>query len=118
LVERFTSVGIDLLRTFGIPGTSRIFGKKSDCAMAVDDAHARFQCMADDSPQFMADRWQSPLSEPARAYAEICLKGAHGSHAWGHTPRVLGLCERIGPADGAVMEAFFKRHIEEFDGKR
>jgi uncharacterized protein len=36
--------------------------------------------------------------------AEKLFNGAKGSHDWEHTLRVYGLCERIGPAEGADMD--------------
>jgi uncharacterized protein len=38
-----------------------------------------------------------------RGMAEAQLKNARGSHDWDHTLRVVRLCERIGPQEGADM---------------
>jgi len=86
--------------------------------MTFDDPAACLKCITEDSPQAMGAGRPSPLFESAWSHAEACLKGARGSHAWDHTLRVLGLCERIGRAEGADLEAFFKRFLEEYDGKR
>lgn len=67
----------------------------------------------------MYDGMKSPLSATARplpaaaiaadpvAYVRMearrHFEGARGSHAWDHTLRVLRLCERIGPVEGADM---------------
>lgn len=38
-----------------------------------------------------------------RRIARSCFDTARGSHDWDHTRRVLALCDRIGPAEGADM---------------
>lgn len=39
-----------------------------------------------------------------KAHAEKLFIDAKGSHDWDHTLRVCGLCERIGPVEGADMD--------------
>lgn len=86
--------------------------------MTFDDPAAYLKCAMEDATPTIGAGRQSPLFVSARAHAEACLKGARGSHAWDHTLRVLGLCERIGRAEGADMEEVFNRFLEEYDGKR
>ncbi len=43
------------------------------------------------------------LIDAVRQRARDFFHGARGSHDWEHTERVLRLCERIGPAEGADM---------------
>lgn len=46
---------------------------------------------------------ESPV-EQIKKIAENLFEHAHGSHDWEHTLRVVGLCERIGPGEGADMQ--------------
>lgn len=39
-----------------------------------------------------------------RKIAENLFENAHGSHGWDHTLRVVSLCERIGPEEGADIQ--------------
>lgn len=48
---------------------------------------------------------EEPLVESVRKSARDLLNGARASHDWDHTQRVCGLCERIGPREGADMVA-------------
>jgi uncharacterized protein len=53
----------------------------------------------------IADGGADPATilETIRRQAALAFADARGSHDWEHTLRVLGLCERIGPREGADM---------------
>jgi uncharacterized protein len=58
------------------------------------------------------------MLDTVKEMAHKHFQGARGSHNWDHTLRVSRLCERIGSAEGVDLEDFFKRFIEEYEGKR
>lgn len=72
--------------------------------MTFDDSTACRTGLTEGSPKGVGAERRISLLESARSHAEACLKRARGSHAWDHTLRVLGLCERIGRVEGADME--------------
>ena len=45
-----------------------------------------------------------PPAKQIRKIAENLFKNARGSHNWEHTLRVVRLCKRIGPGEGADMQ--------------
>ncbi len=47
---------------------------------------------------------ETPTTRLVRAFAMHQIKDAPGSHDWEHTLRVVRLCRKIGPAEGADME--------------
>ncbi len=51
----------------------------------------------------MAEDREKALIDAVRQKAREFFHGARGSHDWEHTERVLRLCRRIGPAEGADM---------------
>jgi len=53
-------------------------------------------------PSDAEDR-EKALIDAVRQKAREFFHGARGSHDWEHTERVLRLCRRIGPAEGADM---------------
>jgi uncharacterized protein len=50
-----------------------------------------------------SDTGEAALVEAVRVQARGFFHGARGSHDWEHTERVLRLCRRIGPVEGADM---------------
>jgi uncharacterized protein len=50
-----------------------------------------------------SDTGEAALEEAVRDQARGFFHGARGSHDWEHTERVLRLCRRIGPVEGADM---------------
>lgn len=59
------------------------------------------------------------MLDTVKEMAHKHCQGARSSHNWDHTLRVYRLCEHLGSAEGVdFMEEFFKRFIEENEGKR